>query len=579
MFNYTLKGQGLDVVDTVLSNRGLTLEQANLIMKATFEDSNLNASDLKNIDKACEMLNNALKKCFKIGILIDSDCDGYCASATLYSYLTNEVGYSNVLYKFHDKPKAHGIKEYVVNWVKEEGIKLLIIPDAGCGLSDKEGEEVLSDLGVNIIILDHHIPEYVSRETTIIVNPHQNEDKYLNKYLSGTGVTHKFIEYHLGINNKSNSNKELYEDLVALSLVSDMMNLRDSLENRAYINLSARNIKSPFIYELLSDKKEVTIEDLGFVVAPLINATVRLGNEEEKNLIFNSLFREDTIPSNKRGMVGKPTSMSSEAIRIANNLRRKQNKERDRGVERVSNIIKEQGLDKNKVIIVIVDDDILDGSISGLVANRLVNEYNKPVMLLRMTEDSTLAGSTRTFNNNFKLKNFKSMCLETGLFEYCSGHEGSFGACITVENFKKANEVFNELLKDVESDNSYEIDGIYEGKIPQSDISSIIEFEKLWCFDIKEPLFLVKGIKINTNDIKKVGNATYTFNFNKTMFTKFYASKVWFSNFKLEDELPFGGDIEVELICRFRNTKGERKEMQIAEIVDAICKVNYEYDF
>ena len=63
------------------------------------------------------------------------------------------------------------------------------------------------------------------------------------------------------------------------------------------------------------------------------------------------------------------------------------------------------------------------------------------------------------------------------------------------------------------------------------------------------------------------------------MFTKFYASKVWFSNFKLEDELPFGGDIEVELICRFRNTKGERKEMQIAEIVDAICKVNYEYDF
>ena len=579
MFNYTLKGQGLDVVDTVLSNRGLTLEQANLIMKATFEDSNLNASDLKNIDKACEMLNNALKKHFKIGILIDSDCDGYCASAALYSYLTNELKYDNVIYKFHDKPKAHGIKDYVVDWVKEEDIELLMIPDAGCGLVDKEGEEVLSDLGVNIIILDHHIPEYVSRETTIIVNPHQDEDGYLNKYLSGAGVTHKFIEYHLGINNKTNSNKELYEDLVALSLVSDMMNLRDSIENRAYINLGARNIKSPFMYELLSNNKEATIEDLGFVVAPLINATVRFGNEEEKNLIFNSLFREDTIPSKKRGMVGKPTSMASEAVRIANSLRRKQNKERDRGVERVSNIIKEQGLDKNKVIIVIVDDEILDGSISGLVAIRLVNEYNKPVMLLRVTEDSTLAGSTRTVNSNFKLKNFKSICLETGLFEYCSGHEGSFGACITVDNFEKANKVFNELLKDVESDNSYEIDGIYEGKIPQSDISSIIEFEKLWCFDIKEPLFLVKGIKINTDDIKKVGNATYTFNFNKTMFTKFYGSKVWFSNFKLEDELPFGGDIEVELICRFRNTKGERKEMQIAEIVDAISKVNYEYDF
>ena len=579
MFNYTLKGQGIDIVDTVLMNRGLTLKDVDLIINANLVNNKVDAANLKNIDEAVEILDKAIKNCFKIGILIDSDCDGYCSAAMMYHYLTERIGYRNVVYKFHDKPKAHGIQNYIIDWVQDEGIQFLIIPDAGCGASDKEGQEVISKLGVGILILDHHIPEYVPCETTIIVNPHQEGDKYSNKYLSGAGVTHKFIEHHSSINGKGVCLDELYSDLVSLSLVSDMMNLRDSIENRAYLNLGSELINSPFILEVMIGKSDkLSIEELGFSIAPLINSTVRFGNDEERNIVFRSLFIDEPIPSKKRGMVGEIVPISSEAVRIAGNLKRKQDKERDKGVKVLSELINELEADKNKVIILTVDD-VIDSAISGLVANKLVNLYNKPVMLLKNKDDSTLGGSVRTVNNNPALKKFKSICMSTGLFEYCSGHEGSFGVGIKPENLESAYEVFNELLKDVESNNSYEVEGIYNQKVPFLDIKEISNFKDLWCFDIKEPLFLVKDVRIHTEEIKKIGNAIYTFKHHKTIFTKFYGSKVWFSNFILEDELPFGGEIKLDMICKFKKVKNGNNETYIAEIVDVISKINNEYDF
>ena len=83
-----------------------------------------------------------------------------------------------------------------------------------------------------------------------------------------------------------------------------MMNLKDSKENRAYLNSGTKfkSLKAPFISSMFADMEvdeKLSIEDLGFSVAPLVNATIRFGNEEEKRLIFRSLFEEDTIPSKK----------------------------------------------------------------------------------------------------------------------------------------------------------------------------------------------------------------------------------------------------------------------------------------
>ena len=583
MFTYTLKNKGIDIVDTVLTNRGLTLEEAKSIISSNFEDNRLSACDLKNIDKAAEMFDNAIKRNVKIGILIDSDCDGYCSAAMMYHYLTYKIGYKNVIYKFHDKHKGHGLQSYVINWAINENIEFLIVPDAGCGASDEEGQRVLSELGKNILILDHHIPEYIPCETVIVVNPHQHNDTYSNKYLSGAGVTHKFIEYHLAMDGMKNIEiEELYNDLFALSLVSDMMNLRDSKENRAYLNsgTKCKSLKAPFISSIFCNKvanEKITIEDLGFSVAPLINATVRFGNDEEKKLIFRSLFEEDIIASKKRGEVGKPTPLSKEAIRIAGNLKRKQDKERDKAVSFVKEIIDNSNINNDKVITLIVDG-VVSSSITGLVANKLVDIYKKPVILLKTTDNSMLGGSVRTVNNNPELKNFKDICIDTGLFEFCSGHQGSFGVGVNPNNFEKIKIAFNEILKDVNSNTSYEVEAVYDQKVPVSDIISIANLSDLWCFHIKEPIFLVKNVRIHTDNIKKIGNATYTFDYNKVTFTKYYGSRAWLGKFTLQEELSFGGDIIVDMICKFKKIGGQ-DTFYIAEIVDAISVVNDEYDF
>lgn len=572
MFKYNLKKQGIDIIDTILSNRDLTFEEANKIINPeNYGHKILNPYTFKNMLSAVEVLEGSIKRNFKIGILIDSDADGYCSSAMLYHYLTEVLNYKNVLYMFHDKPKAHGFQDYVTEWVKGSNIQLLIVPDAGCGLSDEENQKGVYDIVENIIILDHHIPEYKPKEKVIMVNPHQNDCEYNNKYLSGAGVTHKFIEacnIYFGIDVN-------YNDLVALSIVSDMMNLKASLENRLYLNLGSNNISSPLIQEVIDTKgiSNITIEDLAFSIAPLINATVRVGESSEKDLVFRSLFEDKLVPSTKRGSVGEMVSCSSEACRIAGNIKRRQDKLRDKATDKVCKAIEELELDKNKVIIVKVDG-LADESMTGLIANKLVGIYNKPMILLRSV-DGGFRGSARTVNENPILKNFKNICIESGLFEFASGHQGSFGVGVSDENISKLNDYFNTKLKDIEATTLYEVDALYDGSVPFADIKEVANLSRLWCFDIKEPTFLVKNISINTKDINKIGNATYTFKSDKTIFTKHFGSKVWYETLLLRDKLPFGGSILVDMICKFKNRNGA----YYIDIQQAKSVVNDVYDF
>ena len=87
------------------------------------------------------------------------------------------------------------------------------------------------------------------------------------------------------------------------------------------------------------------------------------------------------------------------------------------------------------------------------------------------------------------------------------------------------------------------------------DIQTVADCQELWCHSIKEPQFLIRGIKIHTKDIQKVGIANYKFMYNGCYFVKNYGSKVWYENFSNPgNKLPFGGELNVEVLCRFRKT-------------------------
>ena len=570
MIQYKLKRQGIDVIDTILTNRDLTIEAINEILqpKADNIESSLN---YKNIDRARERYLLAIKNNENIATLVDVDMDGYSASAGIYNFTTVEMQYKNMFYIMQKKAKAHGLNDHVIKEVKNKEIKLLITPDSSS--SDYEYHKKLNEMGVDLIILDHHqfnIDDV--HESAIIVN---NQDGTVNnKSLSGCGVTYKFIDYVAKSLNIDLGVK--YLDLVALSLIGDIMDMR-SLENRYFFSIGNKidNLTNPFIQTFVELKKiedYLSIEELGFNISPLVNATIRLGSGTEKDIMFRSLLdRNEKIESKKRGVTkGTLVPIAEESIRIATNLKRKQDKLRDNSVEQ---FISTYGYEIDDKIILKDVTDVVDAEITGLVANKLTDVYKRPCILVRENKKTnTLTGSARSYNRE-GFNNLKQTCLNTGAFSKARGHEGSFGVEISKENIPLAIEKINEVLSDIEIAKVYEVEEMYSGIVPMSDVKDIGNYENLWCNHIKEPLFIVKNVKMETSQIEKIGNSTYVFKIGDVNFTKTFGSGVWYKSLIHEDELPFGGAIIADIVFSIRKNK---KGYNFCKIIDMKTKVNEE---
>ena len=180
----------------------------------------------KNMDVAVLLLKHHLTKMSKIAVLCDEDDDGLCSCIIIADMLR----LLNAEYRvfFHTVAKAHGIRsdssDKVLNDILEYAPSLLIIPDAS---ADRESCQTLREHECDVIILDHHSYDFSNNPYAVIVNCLQQAET--NQSASGALVASKFANAVLG------NNQDIYSDLVAMSLISDVMDLR-SLENRAYIN-------------------------------------------------------------------------------------------------------------------------------------------------------------------------------------------------------------------------------------------------------------------------------------------------------------------------------------------------------
>ena len=180
----------------------------------------------KNMDVAVLLLKQHITKMSRIAVLCDEDDDGLCSCVIIADMLKQ----LNAEYRifFHTVAKAHGIRvdssDKVLDDILEYAPSLLIIPDAS---ADRESCQTLREHDCDVLILDHHLYDFSNNPYAVIVNCLQQSDT--NQSASGALVASKFVNAVLG--NK----KDEYADLVAMSLIGDVMDLRD-LENRAYIN-------------------------------------------------------------------------------------------------------------------------------------------------------------------------------------------------------------------------------------------------------------------------------------------------------------------------------------------------------
>lgn len=430
--------------------------------------------------------------------------DGFTSSAELISYLKRVFPEVKIRWRLHEG-KEHGI---IVETIPKD-VNLVIVPDAGS--NDYEQHKQLHDMGIDVIVLDHH--DCLKESQHAIVVNSQLSPEYENKQLSGVGITYKFmklLDELLGVKFADD-----YLDLVAIGNIADSQDMR-SIETRYYVNKGLNNIKNKLLLAIFkkqeySTKGKINITTTSFYVNPLINACIRVGTMEEKMQMMNAFLETDEKIYYKRNDVYE--DIYSNTARILGNIKARQGRMRDKSLLLIEEKISNKNLLDNKLLIVNVTN-LLDKNLTGLVANSLKDQYKRGTILVRYNEkEQVMTGSIRGYDKS-AIKDLKTFLQQTGKFEFVEGHSNAAGLKISPNNLIEANKIINERLKDIENDGTHDVDFIIKTKkLTKKFIKEISEYQDLWGYKVEEPLVTIEDIEINTEDIYLNGKTSKTLKF------------------------------------------------------------------
>ena len=499
-------------VEQVLANRGISPENVEHYLHTTDADI-LNPNMIMNMREGAVMLVKHISQNDKVLVQIDSDCDGYTSAAALINYLNCLFpGFvqNNLYYRIHTG-KQHGILLETI----PDDVKLVIAPDSSS--NDYEQHQQLKLKGVDVLVIDHHEADQVSEHACVINN---QLCEYPTKSLSGVGMVYKFCSYIDELLNVDYADQFL--DLVSLGMVADMMDLRD-YETKHLITRGLENIRNPY-FKGMVDKQSYSLKDgispigVAFYIAPYVNATIRMGTQEEKLMLFESMLDYrgyELVPSTKRGCKGQQETRVEQACRNCTNIKNRQTKARDAALENIERIIKEKNLLENKILAIKLDSFEADKNLTGLIANQLMAKYQRPVLLLNkivqeVTDDLTgkvetvisWEGSGRGYDKS-KFDNLREFLKESGFVTYAEGHANALGVGIYDTFFENFISYSNQELAEFDFTPCYKVDFIFNGAdFNGSDIVEIAELKSLWGQGVEEPFVALEGIKVHA------GNAT-----------------------------------------------------------------------
>ena len=494
-------------IQTIFKNRGFFIDDIPHYLNTTDEDI-LPPQLLDNIEEGAEILLDCIQNFKKAFIIPDVDADGFTSAAILINYLSIIAPKWTKEYLTYEinEGKEHGI---IMENIPDD-VSLVICPDSAS--NDFEQHKLLHDKGIKVLVLDHHDADYVSPDACVINNQLCN---YPNKSLSGAGIVYKFCCYldeKLGINNA-----DLFVDLAALGLVSDMVSLKD-FETKHLVEKGMKNLRNPFFKTMrtknsFSIGSELTPIGIAFYITPYINATIRMGSKSEKRTLFESMLdfkAYEEIPSTKRGCKGQVETRVEQACRNCTNIKNRQTRARDASLERIEGLIKSNNLLDNKILMVLLPKELnFEPALTGLIANQLMAKYQKPVLLLREGESEQpdasskllWSGSARGLNQS-TFDDFKEYITNTGMFELAQGHSNAFGAAILGDKVEEFLQLSNNQLAHYDFNPSYKVDFIFNGSdFNADDIIEIARLKPLFGQGFEEPYVAVENITVTKDNI------------------------------------------------------------------------------
>jgi len=473
---------------------------------------------LPNIDIAVSRLKKAIKAKESVLIFGDYDTDGIVSSALMFNFL-KKAGLDPDIYIPDRFDEGYDISlDFIKNKVLKSDLRskysLIICVDCGTNSNQVKDYILSSKSAIDIIVCDHHEPirhEDFKPESAsalenqyIIINPKLPDSKYPFKNLSGAGVTFKFIFAAfkgLDAGIKSRFDKQFGKnyigsllDLVAISTIADLMPLVD--ENRAIVCIGLKMLKKTQNYGLkklvekfLGGKKDITTHDIGFIIAPRLNAAGRIKNAMDSVEILKEDFEEQS-----KGSIEEKIS------RIINDLDSFNIKRQLIQKEILKEILESKKNDFERIVkdqkIFVSKSSEWNEGVLGVVAADLVKKLNVPVILFKESKGK-LKGSGRSIE---KFDLLDSINLLKSYFIKFGGHRQACGITMDIKKY----EVFEQELIKIAQNNLDDIDirkhYYYDLEIDFSRINEelIAELKRMEPFGIGnlKPVFLTKGCSI-----------------------------------------------------------------------------------
>ncbi|MEX2013770.1 MAG: single-stranded-DNA-specific exonuclease RecJ [Parcubacteria group bacterium] len=443
---------------------------------------------LPDMTKARDRVIKAIKDNEHIVIFSDYDCDGLPGAVVLSDFFTR-INYENVsFYIPHRHNEGFGLNSGAIEEIASRGAGLMITID--CGIANEEEVAFANTKGIDVIITDHHKPNPNLPPAYAVVNQNREDSDYPFKGLCGAAVAFKLVQaVAAGETFGVKPGMEKWSlDMVAVATLSDMVPLVGENRILASFGLSVlRKSPRPGLAALFKrmnlDQRNLSEDDVTFMITPRINAASRMGVPEDA---FKLLKTKDHL----------------EAQRLALHLEQINNERK--GV--VASVVKEAksrlaGREELSAVIVIGNPEWRP-ALLGLVANSLVEEFERPVFVWGRSGDGTLKGSCRSYNG-YDL--FTLMSVAAGSFIEFGGHTGAGGFSVTLESLTTLEERLSRTLASLES-------GPESARVSTLPISLTDVGDNLWTLvstfapfgmGNKKPIFKIPKAEIKS--IKKFG--------------------------------------------------------------------------
>lgn len=379
---------------------------------------------LKDMDKAAARITRAVDNMEKIAVYGDYDADGVTSTAMLYSYLET-CGADVIFYIPQREGEGYGMNIGAVEYLKEQGVSLIVTVDNG--ISSVQEVARANELGIDVVITDHHRPQEILPDAVAVVDAYRPDDTSPYKHFSGVGIAFKLL---MALEDGAGDVEDLleaYSDLAAIGTIGDIVPLTG--ENRTLIRAGLERLSQsdrPGVQALLENAgiagKALTSTNVAFTLVPRINATGRMGAPERAVRLLISGYEEEA-------------EVLSEEICADNEERRRVEAEI---AEAAFADIEAKGYMKDRVVV--VDGENWHHGVIGIVASRVTERCGKPCMIISRGETEA-KGSGRSIEG-FSL--FEAICACGDLLIKFGGHPMAAGITLKPENIEAFRKRINQ---------------------------------------------------------------------------------------------------------------------------------------